>query len=93
VETLKTILAVVFPVVVASILVGAALIVMSSNTGLSISPTVTFVGMTTPVTVHLTNPHGVRRVSAFLDNACWPRVSFGHRSLRRICSGRGGADI
>jgi murein DD-endopeptidase MepM/ murein hydrolase activator NlpD len=35
--------------------------------GLSVSPAVTFVGKTTPVTVHLTNPHGVRRLSAFGD--------------------------
>ncbi len=67
---MKASLALVFLVGVASILVGAAsiaLLVMSSNTGLSISPAVKCVGIAAPVTVHLTNPHGVRRVSAFLE--------------------------
>jgi hypothetical protein len=59
----KAILALVFLVVVASI----ALLAMSSNTGLSVSPAVKFVGIATPVTVHLTNPHGVRRLSVFLE--------------------------
>jgi hypothetical protein len=45
----------------------AALLVLSRSTQLSISPPVNSVGVTTPVTVHLTNPHGVRRVAAYLE--------------------------
>jgi peptidase M23-like protein len=62
----KAILALVFLVVVATIAL-LALLAMSSTTGLSVNPAVEFVGFATPVTVHLTNPHGVRRVSAFLE--------------------------
>jgi murein DD-endopeptidase MepM/ murein hydrolase activator NlpD len=40
---------------------------MSSHTELGMSPAVTSVGVSTQVTVHLTNPHGVRRVSAYLE--------------------------
>jgi murein DD-endopeptidase MepM/ murein hydrolase activator NlpD len=44
-----------------------ALFMMSSSTAVSVAPEVKTVGMSTPVTVHLDNPHGVRRVSAFLE--------------------------
>jgi hypothetical protein len=42
---------------------------MSSNSVLTISPEVKIVGVTTPVTVKIANPHGVRRVSAYLEQA------------------------
>jgi hypothetical protein len=41
--------------------------VASSNTALSITPAVKTIGLSTPVTVHLTNAHGVRRVHAYLE--------------------------
>ena len=34
---------------------------------MSITPAVKTIGLSTPVTVHLTNPHGVRRVDAYLE--------------------------
>ena len=76
------ILALVSLVAVAAI----ALLVMSSNTGLSVSPAVKSVGITTPVTVHLSNPHGVRRVSAFLEQngarfAVYEQTAPAHRLL------------
>jgi hypothetical protein len=67
VEKLKAILGLLFLAVVAVLVAAFAILGRSSNTALSVNPAVKFVGMTTPVTVHLTNPHGVRRVSAFLE--------------------------
>ncbi|PWU02989.1 MAG: M23 family peptidase [Terriglobia bacterium] len=43
------------------------LLVLSSNSALSMSPPVKSVGLATPVTLHVSNPHGVRRVSAYLE--------------------------
>lgn len=40
---------------------------MSTSTAVAISPAVSTIGVTTPVSVHLTNPHGVRHVSAWLE--------------------------
>jgi hypothetical protein len=58
-------------VILALVLLAAAafgaLLILSSNTALNVNPAVKSVGITTPVTVHLTNPHGVRRVSAYLE--------------------------
>jgi len=45
----------------------AALAVMSSHSVLTISPPVKFVGVTTPVTVKIANPHGVRRIDAYIE--------------------------
>jgi murein DD-endopeptidase MepM/ murein hydrolase activator NlpD len=59
----KAILALASLVVLATVY----LLVTSSSTRLSFSPDVKFVGMSTPVTVQVTNPHGVRRLSAFLE--------------------------
>ncbi|MCX6629108.1 MAG: M23 family metallopeptidase [Candidatus Solibacter sp.] len=44
-----------------------ALFVMSSNTVLTINPEVKTVGITTPVTVKISNPHGVRRISTSIE--------------------------
>ncbi len=41
--------------------------VRSSSTAVSVAPEVKTVGVSTPVTVRLSNPHGTRRVSAFLE--------------------------
>jgi len=43
-----------------------ALLAMSTHTQVSMSP-VTAIGVATPVTVRLANPHGVRRVEAWLE--------------------------
>jgi peptidase M23-like protein len=60
----KVFLTLVLLVAVAAI---GALLILSSSTVVNVSPAVKSVGITTPVTVHLTNPHGVRRVSAYLE--------------------------
>ena len=44
-----------------------ALFAMSSNTVLTINPEVKIVGMTTPVTVKISNPHGVRHFAAYIE--------------------------
>ena len=57
-----------FILAAASLLVVAviALFVMSSETALTLSPVKT-VGVATPVTVQVENPHGVRRLAAYLE--------------------------
>ena len=55
---MKAIIAIVLLAVIGVI----ALFAMSSNTVLTISPEVKVVGVTTPVTVKIANPHGVRRI-------------------------------
>src|ERR1035441_1344569 len=46
-----------------------ALFAMSTNTVLTLNPEVKIVGMTTPVTVKIANPHGVRRFDAYIEQA------------------------
>ena len=59
-----------------------SLFVASSNTALSVTPAVKTIGVSTPVTVHLTNPHGVRRVDAYLqqNGARYPVYAESHPS-------------
>jgi len=45
----------------------SSLFFLSSDTALKIDPPVQVVGASTPVTVQTTGPHGVRRVSAFIE--------------------------
>jgi Peptidase family M23 len=63
-------------VVIASILIAVAggLLILSDSTQVSLTPPVKTVGMVTPVKVSLSNPHGVRRVSAYIeqDGARYP---------------------
>src|SRR5260370_10927433 len=40
---------------------------ISSNTVLTIGPEVKIVGVTTPLTVKLSNPHAVRRIGAYIE--------------------------
>ena len=47
--------------------VAASLLILSDSTELSFAQPVKTVGVTTPVTIHLANPHGVRHVSAYLE--------------------------
>ena len=59
---------VLIPVIALVVIAAIALpLLMSSHTELGMSPPVTSVGVSTPITVHVTNPHGVRRVSAYLE--------------------------
>ncbi len=59
---MKVIVAIVFLAIVGTI----ALFVMSGHSVVAITPVKT-VGVNTPVTVTVTNPHGVRRLSAYLQ--------------------------
>ncbi|HUK19388.1 MAG TPA: M23 family metallopeptidase [Bryobacteraceae bacterium] len=49
------------------VVVLVALAAMSGHTGLSANPAPTALGVSTPVKVELANPHGVRRVEAFIE--------------------------
>ncbi len=60
---MKAIIAVVSLIIVLTI----SLVVMSNHTALSMTPAVKVVGIATPVAVTLTNPHGVRHVTAWLE--------------------------
>jgi hypothetical protein len=55
-------------ILVGLVVVGVvALLAMSGHSAVSIAPAVTSVGVSTPVTVRVENPHGVRRVYAYLE--------------------------
>ena len=54
-------------VVLALVLAVGALALLSLHTGLAFSPAVTVVGVSTPVTVRVTNPHGVRSLAAYVE--------------------------
>jgi hypothetical protein len=43
------------------------LLVLSTGTNLKLDPPLTSVGMMTPVQVHIENPHGVRRLTAVIE--------------------------
>jgi hypothetical protein len=58
----KALILIVFLAIVATV----ALFVTSTNTALTVTP-VKVIGAGTPVSVQVNNPHGVRRVSAFLE--------------------------
>jgi murein DD-endopeptidase MepM/ murein hydrolase activator NlpD len=60
---MKALIAIVILVVIGVI----ALFAMSTNTVLTLNPEVKIVGMTTPVTVKIANPHGVRRIDAYIE--------------------------
>src|SRR5450759_4558837 len=62
---MKAIIAIVLLAVIGVI----ALFAMSSHTVLTINPEVKIVGVTTPVTVKISNPHGVRRTAAYIEQA------------------------
>lgn len=55
-------------VVVSVVVIGiVSLFVMGGHTALSINPAVKTVGIATPVTVQASNPHGVRHITAYLE--------------------------
>lgn len=45
----------------------AALLILSSHSTLAFEPEPKAIGVETPVTIHVINPHGVRRVRAFVE--------------------------
>lgn len=49
------------------VIVVIALMMLSSGTTLALTPAIQMIGASTPVTVELSNPHGVRHVSAYLE--------------------------
>ena len=55
---------VIIAIVVLAVISVIALFALSSNTVLTINPEVKTVGVTTPVTVKISNPHGVRRTAS-----------------------------
>jgi hypothetical protein len=61
---MKVILAAVFVLIIAAVI---GLFAMSGNTAIALTPEVKTVGVSTPVTVKATNPHGERRLTAFLE--------------------------
>jgi murein DD-endopeptidase MepM/ murein hydrolase activator NlpD len=62
-EKVKVIIAVVLLIIVLTI----SLVVMSNHTAIGMTPAVKVVGVATPVAVTVTNPHGVRHVTAWLE--------------------------
>src|ERR1035438_8145676 len=63
---MKVIIAIIVLLAVISVI---ALFAMSSNSVLTINPDVKTVGVTTPVTLKISNPHGVRRIAAYLEQS------------------------
>lgn len=59
---------VIIGIVVALVVVGVGLLFATSgHTTLSLSPDVKTIGVSTPITLKATNPHGERRVSAYIE--------------------------
>ena len=56
-------------IAVVVVLAVAGLLILSESTEVTVSPPVKTVGLATPVTVHLSNPHGVRHVAAYLEQS------------------------
>ena len=54
-------------ILVLAVIALAALFTMSSSTALAIAPEVKIVGQSTPVSVQINNPHGVRKVNAYIE--------------------------
>jgi murein DD-endopeptidase MepM/ murein hydrolase activator NlpD len=63
-EKVKIILGVIVSLLVLGL---GVLLAVSTSTTLTLAPAVASIGVTTPVTVHVANPHGVRRVSAYVE--------------------------
>jgi Peptidase family M23 len=58
--------------VIAVILIGVAacgviLLALSTHSGLTFNPQPKVIGISTPVTVHIANPHGIRRITAIVE--------------------------
>ena len=53
--------------IVVIVLILVVLFGLSGHTSLTVNPAPAFIGVSTPVKVQLTNPHGVRRVEAYLE--------------------------
>ncbi|MBV8729758.1 MAG: M23 family metallopeptidase [Acidobacteriia bacterium] len=61
---MKVLLIILLGVVVIGV---GGLLVFSDSTQISVNPAIKTVGIATPVKVHLANPHGVRRIAAYLE--------------------------
>src|SRR5436305_3074324 len=59
---------------------------MSGHSAVAITPAVASVGASTPVSVHIENPHGVRRVQAFIEQngAQYPLLDQTAKSTRLL---------
>ena len=79
--------------VVLAIVVGtvALLVAMSGHTAIQVNPVVTGIGFSTPVTVRLTNPHGVREVRGMVtQGGVGVRTPYSSPAAPpRACSGTG----
>lgn len=53
--------------VVLAVIVVAALFAMSNGTALNVNPPVKAIGSQTPVKVQISNPHGIRRLNAWIE--------------------------
>jgi murein DD-endopeptidase MepM/ murein hydrolase activator NlpD len=77
----RTIVALIFLIVVAMI----ALLVLSATPGLVLPSSVTVIGQATPIAIRVTDPHGVRRLAAFIEqNGALYRVSEQVQPSRRF---------
>ena len=74
---MKILLAAVLAVVGAAV---AILLVLSGHTAIQVSPPVTSIGFSTPVTLRLTNPHGVREVRGLVEQGSVQSRVFESRS-------------
>src|SRR5215471_1306555 len=63
-EKVKTVIGVVVGLIV---VVAIAMMALSTGTTLAVTPALQTIGVSTPVTVEVSNPHGVRRVTAHVE--------------------------
>ncbi len=61
---MKTVIGVVVGLIV---VVAIAMMALSTGTTLAVTPAIQTIGVSTPVTVEVSNPHGVRRVAAHIE--------------------------
>jgi hypothetical protein len=73
-------------IILAFLVIGGliALAVMSGHSAVAITPSVASVGVSTPVTARIENPHGVRRVRAYIEQngERYPLLEEGAKSSR-----------
>jgi hypothetical protein len=63
-EKVKVIATVILGLILVAVI---AMFAMSAHTALALAPTVTTIGISTPVSVKASNPHGERRVAAYVE--------------------------
>ncbi len=78
---MRTTIVFLFLLVIAVVL----LVVFSATPAVSVSPAINVIGQATPITVRLSDPHGIRRVAAFLEqNGTSYRVAEKTETARRF---------